>query len=71
MTPALDLVGPGEIAERLGVKRVTVAKWKMLAYLPPPVAHVAAGSAGKDMPIWLWSDIEVWARRTGRIEDAR
>lgn len=55
-----DPVGVAEIADRLGVKRQTVAAWKVRGLLPEPDLHLAMG------PLWAWSVIEQWAEETGR-----
>lgn len=58
-TAALDLVGPREIADRLGVARGTVRQWRWRGVMPAPLAIVS------DVPVWHYPDIEVWyeARR--------
>lgn len=58
---ALDLVGVAEIADRLGVRRQTVAQWKIRGLLPVTVADLACG------PVWEWKVIETWAKATGRL----
>jgi hypothetical protein len=56
-------VGGLEIADRLGVKRETVAMWKQRGHLPPPRWTVSGEDA------WDWYlDIEPWARQTGRLK---
>ena len=57
----MELVGPGEIADRLGVKRGTVHEWRRRGILPEPEAIVSG------VPVWQWSKIEAWARSTGRL----
>lgn len=56
-----DIVGPMEIAERLGTRRQTVAVWKARGLLPEPWRIVSG------VPMWEWRDIERWARKTGRL----
>ena len=57
-----DLVGPAEIAERLNVAPATVWQWhgRHVAF-PDPVVRL------KGSTLWLWPEIEKWARRTGRL----
>jgi hypothetical protein len=57
-----DPVGVVDIASRLGVKRQTVAVWKVRGLLPPPDWERGAG------PLWEWSTIHEWALETGRME---
>lgn len=54
-------VGLSEIAQRLGVAHDTPYKWKLRGLLPEPRWTVSG------WPAWAWSDIEEWARATGRI----
>jgi len=49
-----------EIAERLGVERATVDKWRQRRVLPDPAATISGS------PIWKWGEIVEWASRTGR-----
>ncbi len=56
MTP----VGIVEIADRLGVERETVDKWRTRDLLPEPEWTVGG------RPAWDWRTIEAWARETGR-----
>jgi hypothetical protein len=60
-----DLVATPEIAERLGLSHAeTVHSWRRrYADFPQPIAKLSIGL------IWYWPDIEVWARRTGRLPD--
>ncbi len=57
----IDPVGIIEIAERLGVARNTVDQWRTREVLPTPRWTVGG------RPAWNWSDIDTWARETGRI----
>ncbi len=59
--PPLDVVGPQEVADRLGVQRATVDRWRQRGVLPEPTWQLAGG------PVWLWGDVAAWARRTGRL----
>jgi predicted GIY-YIG superfamily endonuclease len=55
-------VGALEVAGFLGVKRETVAMWKIRGLLPPARWVVSGEDA------WDWAeDIEPWARQTGRL----
>jgi len=69
----LDLVGVDEIAQRLGVPRSTVSMWQTRGWpsggraervkAPEPVATIS-----RRMHVYRWSDVERWARATGRLE---
>jgi len=54
-------VGAAEIAERLGVRGQTVHTWRQRKLMPQPRWTVSGQAA------WDWSEIEEWARRTGRL----
>lgn len=59
-----NLVGTKEIAERLGVKRhQLVHDWRRRYpdTFPQPVAKVSG------VLVWSWTDVERWARQTGRL----
>lgn len=56
-----DPVGVAEIAIRLGVKRQTVAAWKVRGILPEPDVTLAMG------PLWSWDRIKTWAKESGRL----
>jgi hypothetical protein len=58
-----QLVGTKEIAERLRIKRPhLVHDWRRrYTDFPEPLARVSG------VILWLWPDIERWARRTGRL----
>ena len=51
-----------EIAERLGVSKQTVARWRRRGLLPEPDFHAG------DKPAWDWHGVEEWAQATGRLE---
>lgn len=53
-------VGEKEIAERLGVSRKTVEKWRDRDVMPQPRWTVGG------RPAWNWPDIWDWAVETGR-----
>lgn len=57
-----DPVGPEEIAERLGVRRDTVHKWRHRGVLPEPDWIISS------LPVWEWETIRAWAENTGRLE---
>lgn len=59
--PDVEPVGLAEIAERLGVQRRTVDRWRGRGVLPDPTWTVGG------RPAWDWPIIEAWARRTGRL----
>ena len=54
-------VGAAEIAERLEVRAQTVHTWRQRKLMPPPRWTVSG------QPAWDWSEIQDWARRTGRL----
>lgn len=58
----LDMVGPDEIAARLGVARNTPCMWRIRHLNFPEewltVSHV---------PMWPWSVVREWAIDTGRL----
>lgn len=58
-----DLVGAGEIADRLGLAHVPSVHnlVRRHADFPKPVALVGQNR------IWVWSDVEAWAKATGRL----
>lgn len=56
-----DLVDLAEIAERLGVPKDTVNKWRFRNLLPEPDYNLAVG------PVWEWETIRDWAERTNRL----
>ena len=60
-----DLVGATEIAERLGLAQsTTVHSWRRrYADFPAPVTQVAGAY------LWRWSEVEDWAKATGRLPD--
>ena len=51
---ALDLVGPRDVAERLGIPRNTVLAWKLRGQLPEPELIISR------IPIWRWETIHAW-----------
>ena len=59
----MRLVGIGEIAELLNVKRGTVGQWRHRGLLPPPDQML------KITPVWWESTIIAWAKKTGRLND--
>jgi predicted DNA-binding transcriptional regulator AlpA len=58
-----QLVGTKEIADRLGVRRPQVVHDWRRRYpdFPAPVARLS------QVWVWAWSDVERWARSTGRL----
>lgn len=71
MTTKIEPVGLVEIADRLGVSRSAVDLWRFRdkdaakhpdrERMPEPRWTVGG------RPAWNWSDIERWARKTGRL----
>jgi hypothetical protein len=61
LTQLLDLVGPQEIASRLGVAANTVSMWRARGVLPEPLTVVS------NTPVWHWPLVREWASRTGRL----
>lgn len=55
-------VGIVEIADRLGVSRLTVDSWQQRRRLPEPRWTVGG------RPAWDWAAIREWARETGRLK---
>ena len=55
------IVGPGEVAAMLGVKRETVRMWRVRGLLPAP------GRVISNIPLWDAGVILEWARATGRL----
>jgi hypothetical protein len=64
VSPTSIPVGAAEIAERIGVRPQTVHAWRHRKLMPAPRWTVSG------QPAWDWSEIEDWARRTGRIRVA-
>jgi len=58
-----ELVGTAEIADRLGLAHsTTVHSWRnRYPDFPQPVSRIGPAY------VWRWSDIEAWARATGRL----
>ena len=60
----MDLVGLSEIAERAGVRKMTVQQWiQRHNDFPEPFVRLRA------TPVWSWPDIEQWLVATGRRAD--
>lgn len=60
-TERLDLVGVLDIAERAGVTRDAVQKWRN-RYPDFPAIEATIS----DYPVWRWDEVEAWLRATGR-----
>lgn len=56
-----DPVGVVEVADRLGVGRKAVDKWRQRDLGFPAPTWTVGGR-----PAWRWEDVERWARETGR-----
>jgi predicted DNA-binding transcriptional regulator AlpA len=61
----LDLLGPPEIADALGVSRRTAWRYLERPDFPEPVAQVTSKR------LWLREDVEAWAERTLPIPRGR
>lgn len=59
----LDPVGMAEIADRLGVRRATVAQWRTRHADTFPAHRWTIGGR----PAWAWRDVAAWAISTGRL----
>lgn len=60
----LDPVGPGDIADRLGVTSAAVANWRARGLLPAPLFVVSCGA------VWPWLVVRRWAIETGRLTES-
>lgn len=59
----MDLVSMSEIAERAGVAKITVRKWRERNLgFPEPLKTLTIG------PVWEWTKVEKWLRATGRMK---
>lgn len=57
-----DLVGAAEIAQRLGTHKQTVHLWRRRNLgFPAPIAELERAL------IFDWTEVEAWARETGRL----
>ena len=56
-----DPVGTVEVAARLGVARGTVDAWRARDLGCPEPRWTGGGR-----PAWSWTDVERWAKETGR-----
>jgi hypothetical protein len=57
-----DLVDASAVAERMGVHRQLVHDWqRRYADFPAPVLKLPKAT------IWLWPEVQAWARKTGRL----
>ena len=52
------IVRPSELAERLGISKVTLWRWERLGKLPPK------RRLGRHMIGWLESELEAWFETT-------
>lgn len=60
MSRRIPLAGIAEIAEILGVTKQRVTQLAKADGFPKPLDRIASG------PVWRRTDIERWARETGR-----
>ena len=61
-TGAVEAVGTKEIAERFGVTREAVNKWRVRGIGFPESRWTVGGD-----PAWEWTEVESWGRQTGRL----
>ena len=60
MSKPLDLVGLAEISEWLGVSKQAVTNWRgRHDNFPAPIAELKSG------PVWLRSEVSIWAEAKG------
>lgn len=64
MADACDPVGAVEVAERLGVSRGTVDKWRLRDVGFPDPDYTVGGR-----PAWDWATVKAWAEETGREDN--
>lgn len=57
----LDIMGPQEVADFVGVKEQTVRSWRTKGLLPEPDRMISR------VPIWSAGRIIRWAVTTGRV----
>ena len=62
--PASDLVGTQEIADRLDLSHRETVNTLMRRHADFPREFARVGV----VRIWSWTDIEAWARKTGRLK---
>lgn len=58
----VEPVGVVEVADRLGVTRGAVNRWRERDIGFPGPRWTVGGR-----PAWAWPDVEAWARDTGRL----
>lgn len=61
-----DLISASEVAEILGLSHYNTVSTYLRRYpdMPRPVVDKSKGR----IRLWLRQDVEVWARKTGRLE---
>ena len=57
-----EIVGPHEIAERLGVELDTVGTWRRRGVMPEPFRVFSSRSM-----VWKWAEVKAWAEESGRL----
>lgn len=64
------LVGAYDIAHRLGWRHQEMVHYYLHKDDSFPKPAAAIGGPTRKTLVWLWTDVERWARRTGRLPAA-
>lgn len=60
--PLPTLVALEDLSTIFDVSERTPSTWRQRGLLPDPLRNLY----GDRMPVWVWEDIEAWAKETGR-----